>query len=163
MDETRVNDIFIFPNDSNCYKINRDGTFTNLTLSDQPQPGAVGYNISRFMRHFENYLTINSSKNDNEWQNAAVLVWRENINKFIDNIHLTFPVGGEYCFFEFLQFCDYVKAYLNCQAIFAQKYNEFKSKDLFKLLPSLSLSFKPKSLKKSLKTSRKKAPKKAAR
>ena len=192
MDETRENDIFIFQNDIGCYKSNGDGTFTSLTLTvDQLQPGAVGYNISQFMRDLKIYLTM--TKNDNDLHNAAVLALRKHLNTFIHNIHSAFP-DGEYYFFEFLQFCDYVEEYLNCQTsshlecetLFVQRYNEFiKSSDFFKILPSLS--FKPKSrkkslkkslktspkkslktspkksLKKSLKTSRKKAPKKAAR
>ena len=97
------------------------------------------------------------------WHNPSVSGHRKSILEKIDKILGTYPAGKEYCFHEFLEFCDYIKGFLNCQNNFEELYRGIMTKsDLFELLPRLFFKHK-KSHKKSNKKSNKKSHKKSPR
>ena len=151
VEETRVDDIFIFPTEKGCYKFNKNRTFTDMITSAEYKFGQLGYNISDFMRQLEYYIEFSNylekakypppgvpaaphiydSPGLTEWalklQTKTVLISREKLKSFIDTIVLSFP-SGDYDFLTFLNFCHDVKAYLKTHDDFTQKYD--KSKDL---------------------------------
>jgi len=130
VEETRVDDIFIFPTEIGCYKFNTNGTFTNMRTSAEYKlkPGQLeGYNISDFMRQLEYYIEFSNylekakypppgvqaapdiydSPGFTEWvlklQTKTGLISRERLKSFIDTIVLSFP-SGDYDFLTFLNF-----------------------------------------------------------
>ena len=156
-----VDDIFIFENDPNCYKININGEFIKLSSigSNVSPSSSENYNISKLMRYFKDYLQKPMYDDRDPWHNPSVSGHRKLILEKIDKILGTYPAGKEYCFHEFLEFCDYIKGFLNCHNKFEELYRGIMTKsDLFKgHLPRLFFKHK-KSHKKSNKKSNKKSP-----
>jgi hypothetical protein len=161
-----VDDIFIFKNDPNCYKININGKFTNLSSigSNVSPSSSENYNISKLMRYFKDYLEkpMYVDRDRDPWHNPSVSGHRKLILEKIDKILGTYPPGQEYCFYEFLEFCNYIKGFLNCQNKFEELYRGITATSgLFKdHLPTLFFKHK-KSHKKSNKKSNKKSHKKS--